>query len=46
MLEFDKLAKLGPLLDLFLSDQRSQAALVGFDSQPHLIQDFTQRAMN
>jgi VWFA-related protein len=41
VLEFDKLAKLGPLLDLFLSDSRSQAALVGFDSQPHLIQDFT-----
>jgi VWFA-related protein len=41
VLEFDKLAKLGPLLDLFLSDSRSQASLVGFDSQPHLIQDFT-----
>lgn len=40
-LEFDKFAKLGPLLDLFLSDPRSQAALVGFDSQPHLIHDFT-----
>jgi len=40
-LEFDKLAKLGPLLDLFLSDGRSQAALVGFDSAPHLIQDYT-----
>ena len=40
-LEFDKLAKLGPLLDLFLSDGRSQAALVGFDSKPHLIRDYT-----
>ena len=40
-LEFDKLAKLGPLLDMFLSDGRSQAALVGFDSKPHLIRDFT-----
>jgi VWFA-related protein len=40
-LEFDKLAKLGPLLDLFLSDGRSEAALVGFDSTPHLIQDYT-----
>ena len=40
VLEFDKVAKLGPLLDLFLSDPRSQAALVGFDSQPHLIRDF------
>jgi VWFA-related protein len=41
VLEFDKLAKLGPLLDLFLSDGRSQAALVGFDSKPHLIKDYT-----
>jgi len=41
VLEFDKLAKLGPLLDMFLSDGRSQAALVGFDSKPHLIRDFT-----
>jgi VWFA-related protein len=40
-LEFDKLAKLGPLLDLFLSDGKSQAALVGFDAHPHLIHDFT-----
>jgi len=40
-LEFDKLAKLGPLLDLFLADGRSQAALVGFDSKPHLIRGFT-----
>jgi VWFA-related protein len=41
VLEFGKLAKLGPLLDLFLSDSNSQAALVGFDSMPHLIHDFT-----
>jgi len=41
VLEFDKLAKMGPLLDLFLSDPRSEAALVGFDSVPHLIQDYT-----
>ncbi len=41
VLEFDKIAKLGPLLDTFLSDDRSQAALVGFDSQPHLIHDYT-----
>ena len=41
VLEFDKVAKLGPLLDLFLADGRSQAALVGFDSMPHLIHDFT-----
>jgi Mg-chelatase subunit ChlD len=41
VLEFDKLAKLGPLLDLFLSDGKGQAALVGFDAKPHLIRDFT-----
>ena len=41
VLEFDKLARMGPLLDVFLSDPRSQVALVGFDSVPRLIQDFT-----
>jgi VWFA-related protein len=41
VLEFNKLAKLGPLLDLFLSDERSQVALVGFDSKPHLLRDYT-----
>ncbi len=41
VLEFDKLAKLGPLLYVFLSDARSQVALVGFDSTQHLIQDYT-----
>lgn len=40
-LEFDKIAKLDPLLDLFLADQRSQVALMGFDSKPHLIHDYT-----
>jgi len=41
VLEFGKLAKLGLLLDVFLSDAQSQVALVGFDSVPHLIQDYT-----
>jgi len=41
VLEFGKLAKMGPLLDLFLVDPRSKAALVGFDSGQHLICDFT-----
>jgi VWFA-related protein len=41
VLEFNKLARLGPLLDVFLFDPRSQVAMVGFDSTPHLIQDFT-----
>lgn len=40
-LEFDKLARLGPLLDLFLADGKGEAALVGFDSKPHLLHDFT-----
>ncbi len=40
VLEFDKFAKLGPLLDLFLADPKSEAALVGFDSEPHLVRDF------
>ena len=41
-LEFDKVAKLGPLLQLFLGDGKSEAALVGFDSRPQLVRDFTQ----
>jgi VWFA-related protein len=41
VLEFDKLAKMGPLLDVFLTDPRSRAALVGFDSEPQLLQDYT-----
>jgi hypothetical protein len=41
VLEFDKLARMGPLLDMFLFDPRSQVALVGFDSRPHLIEDYT-----
>lgn len=40
-LEFDKEAKLSPLLDMFLTDARSQVALMGFDSRPHLIHDYT-----
>ncbi len=41
VLEFGKLAHLGPLLDLFLTDPRSEAALIGFDSQPYLLCDYT-----
>ena len=40
-LEFQKLGKMGPLLDMFLSDPRSQAALVGFGGTPRLIHDYT-----
>src|SRR5258708_19091222 len=38
-LEFDKFSHLGPLLDSFLTDPRSQAALIGFASAPHLLRD-------
>lgn len=41
VLEFGKLAKMGPLLDVFLNDPRSRAALIGFDSGQHLICDYT-----
>jgi VWFA-related protein len=41
VLEFDKFAKMGPLLDVFLENPRSQVALVGFDSSQELIQDYT-----
>ncbi len=41
VLEFGKLARMGPLLDVFLADPRSRVALVGFDSVPHLLQDYT-----
>lgn len=40
-LEFDKVAKLGPLLELFMKEGSAKAALVGFDSHPYLLQDFT-----
>jgi VWFA-related protein len=41
VLEFDKFAKLGPLLDMFLTDPQSKVALMGFDSRPHLICDYS-----
>ncbi len=41
VLEFGKLARMGPLLDLFLASPGSEAALIGFDSAPHLICDYT-----
>jgi len=46
VLEFDKLAKMAPLLDTFLVDPRSQVALVGFDSTPSLNVDFTHSGEN
>lgn len=41
VLEFGKLAELGPLLDVFLTDAHSRAALIGFDSKPYLLHDYT-----
>lgn len=40
-LEMDKVAKLGPLLSLFQGNGSGEIALVGFDSTPHLLHDFT-----
>ncbi|MBX6358760.1 MAG: hypothetical protein IRZ03_01635 [Acidobacterium ailaaui] len=40
-LEFDKYAKLGPLLDLFTAGGRGEAALVVFDSKPLFLEGFT-----
>ena len=42
VLEFDKLARLGPLLDVFLlGSAQPGGAGGGFDSEPQLLQDFT-----
>jgi VWFA-related protein len=38
---FDKLAKLGPLLDLFTAGGRGEAALVVFDSKPVYLEAFS-----
>jgi VWFA-related protein len=43
LLQFDKISRLGPLLDLFLGDGFGAAALVTFDSQPQLVEDFTSK---
>ncbi len=40
-LEMDKVAKLGPLLSLFTGNGNGEIALVGFDSTPQLLHDFT-----
>ena len=43
-LEFDKINRLAPLLDLFLGDGSSEAAFVTFDSKPELVVPFTRDA--
>jgi VWFA-related protein len=40
-LEFDKFNRLAPLMDLFLGDGHSEAALVTFDSKPQMLVGFT-----
>jgi VWFA-related protein len=45
-LEFDKLAKLGPLLDLFTAGGRGEAALVVFDSKPVYLEPFSRDTSN
>ena len=41
VLEIHKHAKLGPLLEMFLTDPESKVALMGFDSRPHLVCDYS-----
>ena len=43
-LEFEKINRLAPLIDLFLGDGASEAAFVTFDSQPQLVVPFTRDA--
>jgi VWFA-related protein len=43
-LEFEKINRLAPLIDLFLGDGMSEAALVSFDSKPSLVVPFTKDA--
>jgi VWFA-related protein len=43
-LEFEKINRLAPLIDLFLGDGTSEAALVTFDSKPGLVVPFTKDA--
>jgi VWFA-related protein len=40
-MEFDKIAKLGPLLTSFIGDGHGEVALVAFDSQPVWVEPFT-----
>jgi VWFA-related protein len=41
-LEFDKIGKLGPLLQLFTGDGHGNVALVAFDSHPTWVEPFSQ----
>jgi VWFA-related protein len=46
LLQFQKISKLGPLLDLFLGEGHGEAAVVTFDSNPQLVLDFTNDTNN
>ena len=46
VLEFDKLARLGPLLDLFTAGGRGEVALVEFDSKPLYREGFSRDTAN
>ena len=41
-MEFDKIGKLGPLLEEFIGNGRGEVALVAFDSRPVWVEPFTQ----
>ncbi len=43
-LQFGRISRIASLLDLFLGDGKSDAALITFDSQAQLVQDFTRDA--
>jgi VWFA-related protein len=43
-LEFEKINRLAPLIDLFLGDGVSEAAFVSFDSKPQVVVPFTRDA--
>ncbi len=45
-LEFDKFARLGPLLELFTGEDRGDVALVVFDSRPVYLQGFQKDTSN
>ena len=43
-LQFERISRIASLLDLFLQDGKSDAALITFDSQAQMVQDFTRHA--
>jgi len=41
--QFDKISHIGPLIEALVGNVGHRVAVVGFDSQPRLVQDFTPR---